>query len=84
MLIHPKHFVRTKVINVAQDDTLTLRTGPGTNFPPVAEIPADGTDIIVFDQDQVWDGDTWWYPIEWQGVRGYVGGNYLPIGHLSP
>jgi hypothetical protein len=77
ILIHPEHSVRAYVIKVKSHDTLILRSGPGTRFEFVKEIPRDGTDLIVFDQDRVWDGDTWWYPIEWQGFRGYVGRSYL-------
>jgi hypothetical protein len=44
----------------------------------VAAIPADATGILAFYKDVVWDGDTWWYPVEWQDLRGYVSGNYLP------
>ena len=49
-----------------------------TRFNVVAAIPADATGILAFYKDIVWDGDTWWYPVEWQDVRGYVSGNYLP------
>jgi hypothetical protein len=77
VLNHPEHFVRTYVIKVKSGDTLILRSGPGTRFEPVKEIPRDGTDLIAFDQDRVWDGDTWWYPIQWQGFRGYVGRSHL-------
>jgi hypothetical protein len=75
---HPERAVPTSVVNVARGDTLKLRSGPGTKFRPITEIPADATDIVAFDKDAVWDGDTWWYPIEWRGFRGYVGGRYLP------
>jgi hypothetical protein len=78
MLSHPDHFVQTGVVNVARDDKLELRTGPGTRFGSVTKIPAGATGILAFDRDAVWDGDTWWYPIEWQGFRDYVGGHYLP------
>ena len=77
ILIHPEHSVRTYVIKVKSGDTLILRSGPGTSFEAVREIPRDGRDLIAFDQDRVWDGDTWWYPIEWQGFRGYVGRSHL-------
>jgi hypothetical protein len=76
-LIHPEHSIRAYVIKVKSGDTLKLRSGPGTRFEAVIEIPRDRTDLIEFDQDPVWDGDTWWYPIEWQGFRGYVGRSYL-------
>jgi hypothetical protein len=30
---------------------------------------------------QIWDGDTWWCPVEWKGLRGYVGRSHsiLPL-----
>jgi hypothetical protein len=77
ILIHPEHSVRTCVIKVKSGDTLILRSGPGSRFEPVREIPRDGTGLIAFDRDRVWDGDTWWYPVEWQGLRGYVGRSFL-------
>jgi hypothetical protein len=80
-LTHPEHFVNTDVVNVQPNDTLKLRAGPGTRFNAVAEIPGDATDILAFDQDQVWDGDTWWCPVEWRGFRGYVGRSHLPTAH---
>lgn len=82
MLIHPEHFVRTRVVNVAPNDTLELRSGPGTGSTPLRKIPYNGRDILAFDKDAVQDldGKTWWYPVEWQGIRGYVGGGYLAHG----
>jgi hypothetical protein len=77
ILVHPEHFVRTYVIKVKSGDTLILRSGPGTRFEPIKEIPRDGTNLIAFDQDRVWDGDTWWYPVEWHGFRGYAGRSFL-------
>jgi putative serine protease PepD len=75
---HPQHFVKTYVVNVDTSDTLKLRGGPGTRFDALAEIGPDAEDIYAFDQDQVWDGDTWWCPVEWHGIRGYVGRSHLP------
>jgi S1-C subfamily serine protease len=77
-LLHPDKFVTTSVVNVAANDTLKLRSGPGTSFRVLAEIPADETNITAFNYDQVWDGDTWWCPVEWRGLRGYVGRSHLP------
>jgi Trypsin-like peptidase domain len=77
MLINPEDFVQTYVINVNRNDTITLRGGPGTSFPSVAGIPPDDTHIIAFDQDKIWDGDTWWYPVVWHGLLGYVGGSHI-------
>ncbi|MBV8213900.1 MAG: hypothetical protein JOZ08_11860 [Verrucomicrobia bacterium] len=78
ILTHPEHLVNTGVVNVNPNDTLKLRRGPGMRFGIVAEIPPNATDISAFDQDQVWDGDTWWCPVEWNGLRGYVSRSYLP------
>jgi restriction system protein len=75
---HLEHFVETHLINVPPNDILNLRSGPGTRFPSIAKLPADASGILVFDQDQVWDGDTWWCPVEWNGLRGYVSRRYLP------
>lgn len=75
---HLEHFVETHLTNVPPNDTLNLRSGPGTKFPSIAKLPADASGILVFDQDQVWDGDTWWCPVEWNGFRGYVSRRYLP------
>ena len=76
-LTHPEHFVTASVVNVARDDTLKLRAGPGTRFAVLVGIPASATDLTAFDQDQVWDGDAWWCPIDWEGYRGYVGRAHL-------
>ncbi len=77
-LLHPDQFVRTRVVNVDANDTLKLRSGPGTSFRVVAEIPAGETNITAFNYDQIWDGDTWWCPVEWRSLRGYVGRSHLP------
>ena len=77
ILNHPEHFVRTCVIKEKSGYTLILRSGPGSRFESIREIPRDGTGLIAFDQDRVWDGDTWWYPIEWQGLRSYIGRSFL-------
>jgi hypothetical protein len=77
ILVHPEHSVRAYVVKVKSYDTLILRSGPGTRFAPVKVIPRDAADLTEFDQDCVWDGDTWWYPIEWRGFRGYVGRSFL-------
>jgi len=81
ILTHPEHSVNAAAVKVKPNDTLKLRAGPGTRFGSVAEIPGESTDISAFDQDQVWDGDTWWCPVEWRGFRGYVGRSHLSTAH---
>jgi Bacterial SH3 domain len=77
-LLHPDQFVKVPVVNVDTNDTLKLRSGPGTSFTIIGAIPANETEITAFSEDQVWDGDTWWCPVEWRGIRGYVGRSHLP------
>jgi hypothetical protein len=77
VLNYPDQHYSSTVRKVAPGDTLKIRAGPGTRFAVVATIPANGSDITVFDKDKVWDGDTWWYPVEWGGQRGYVGGSHI-------
>ena len=77
-LAHPENYVKTGIINVRRNDFLALRSGPGTRFTAVAQIPPTATDILAFDKDQLWDGDTWWCPVAWHGNFGYVGRGYLP------
>jgi hypothetical protein len=76
------HCVNAVAVKVKPNDTLKLRGGPGTRFNAVAEIPANANDISAFDQDQVWDSDTWWWPVEWRGFRGYIGRSYLSTAVL--
>ena len=63
--------------NVDPGDVLKIRSGPGTRFSVVAAIPAGASDISTFEAKQVWDGDTWWVPVQWHGFRGYVGKSHL-------
>ena len=71
-------------IDTAEDHRRSLAhqgtaKGPGTRLNAMTETRADATDIFAFDKDGVWDGDTWWYPVEWHGFRGYVGGSCFPL-----
>jgi hypothetical protein len=63
--------------NVDSGDVLKIRSGPGTRFSALAGIPAGASDINTFEAEQVWDGDTWWVPVQWHGFRGYVGKSHL-------
>lgn len=66
------------VVKAGQNDSLLLRSGPGTRFNVIAEIPADANDISAFEKD----GGSSWTPVEWRGLRGYVGTEFLlPTAH---
>ena len=69
------HYAATK--GVDSGDVLKIRSGPGTRFDALAGIPAGADDIATFEAEQVWDGDTWWVPVQWHGFRGYVGKSHL-------
>jgi hypothetical protein len=77
-LAHPERFIKTHIINLGKNSTLKLRGGPGITYKVLAQIPSDATQVFAFDQDQVWDGNSWWCPIEWKGIRGYISRTYLP------
>ncbi|MBV8101041.1 MAG: restriction endonuclease, partial [Verrucomicrobia bacterium] len=77
-LVHPEHFIVTHIINLAKKGAVKLRGGPGIRCKVLAQIPSDATHIVAFDQDQVWDGNNWWCPVEWKGIRGYISRVYLP------
>jgi restriction system protein len=77
-LNHPDHFVETHIVNVAKGESLKLRGGPGTRFRVLAQIPVNATNVLAFDEDQVWNGDSWWCPVEWNGLKGYISRAYLP------
>jgi hypothetical protein len=81
VLVHPRNVVQSHVISVPRGEWLEMRGGPGTVFIAVAEIPFDAVGVSQFTKDGVWDGDTRWYPVEWHGHRGYVGGGYLQRNH---
>ena len=72
MLIHPEHFVKARVINVAPGDKLELRSGIGRLLTPSQRYRPTARILRVFDHDGNFDGDTWWFPVEWHGFRGYV------------
>jgi hypothetical protein len=73
---------RLGVINVGQDDTLALRSGPGIGFSVIAHIPPGASDLSSSEKDAVRVGDTLWTPVEWHGLRGYVGSQFLlPVPH---
>jgi S1-C subfamily serine protease len=76
-LLHPDRFVRTRVVDVLWNNTLKLRSGPGASFAIIAELPGTEGSITAFGYDEIQAGNTWWCPVEWKGLRGYVEERYL-------
>jgi hypothetical protein len=48
-LLHPDQFVRTRVADVLWNDTLKVRSGPGTSFKIIAELPGTEGNITALD-----------------------------------
>jgi hypothetical protein len=64
------------VAGVASDDVLNVRSGPGVGHDVVGTIPYYGFDVSVHAGGQEVDG-SWWVPVEYQGLAGWVNNNYL-------
>ena len=56
---------------MAVRNAVNLRTGPGTGYEEILEIPA-GAQVNVIDMN-----DSKWYHIEYQGNTGYCSSSYL-------
>jgi len=64
------------VVGVASDDVLNVRSGPGVGHGVVGTIPYYGLDVSVHAGGQEVDG-SWWVPVEYQSVAGWVNNAYL-------
>ena len=72
------------VVNVASDDVLNVRSGPGVDHPIVGTIPYHGLGVRVYTGGQEVTG-SWWVPVEHEGVTGWANSNYLArqVGRAS-
>lgn len=64
------------VVDVASDDLLNVRAQPGVAHAVVGTIPSYGIDVDVHAGGQE-VGDSWWLPVHYQGVSGWVNSRYL-------
>jgi uncharacterized protein YraI len=65
-----------QVVNVAANDTLNVRSGPGADSQVVGTIPPDGTGIQITGPG-VRVQESTWVPINYLGLIGWVNSNYL-------
>ncbi len=65
-----------RVTGVKQDDMLWIRSGPDVSYLRVGAIPPTATEILATGVDINVDG-TYWLPIRYQGVYGWVNRNFL-------
>jgi uncharacterized protein YgiM (DUF1202 family) len=64
------------VVNVASNDVLNVRSGPGVDHPIAGTIPYHGLGVRVYAGGQEVSG-SWWVPVEYEGVTGWANSNYL-------
>ncbi len=65
-----------RVIKVGENDSLTMRLGPGIKYQKVGVIPFDGTEIAITGPETK-IGETTWTPIKHKGINGWVNPAYL-------
>jgi hypothetical protein len=71
-----------RVVNVASDDVLNVRSQPDLEASIVGTIPPDGTDVQLTGKG-VQVGNNFWVPIKYKEITGWVNTNYL-TALLSP
>ena len=65
-----------RVVKVKNNDTLTVRDGPGVKYNKITQIPSNGTYIeVVGYETKV--GKFLWLPIEYEGIKGWVNSYYI-------
>ncbi len=65
-----------KVVNVPANDTLSLRSAPGSQARKLAAIPYNATGVKLLGDSQR-NGRDVWFPVAWNGIRGWVHGSYV-------
>jgi hypothetical protein len=71
-----------RIVNVASDDTLNVRSGPGVNNPVVGEIPPNGTGIEITGEPVVVDPSPW-VPVRYGNLEGWVNLRFLELEATS-
>jgi hypothetical protein len=66
------------VYGVRSDDTLSIRTGPGSKFTKIYNLPYNAVNLKVLDIKM--NGKTTWYMIKYKNITGWVSSKYLKIG----
>lgn len=68
-----------RVINVASDDVLNIRSGPGVSNGIIGTIPYNGTGVVIIGGGTNVMGSLW-VPIQYGGVTGWVNSHFLAEG----
>ncbi len=64
------------VVNVASDDVLNVRSGPGVDHSIAGTIPYHGLGVRIYAGGQE-VSSSWWVPVEYEGVTGWANSSYL-------
>lgn len=70
-------FVKYRVNDVANNDTLAIRLEPNPSTKKVGFIPPDGKDIKVTGMCRLASGSNIWVPIKYQNIKGWVNAIFL-------
>lgn len=65
------------VVNHPLNEKLNVRSGPGTQYDVVAELPPTATGINVSDCQIEANYSMRWCAVQWQGISGWAYGKYL-------
>lgn len=65
-----------KVVNVAAHDVLYIRPAPGNLKSIVGKIPPNTTGLVITGGG-VRAGKSVWYPVKYNGISGWVSGNFI-------
>jgi N-acetylmuramoyl-L-alanine amidase len=68
----PRETPSYRVINVAPDDVLNIRSGPGAHHPKIDSIPPNGRGLRI-----VSGCEGQWCAVDYNGVRGWVNRQFL-------
>ena len=63
------------VDGVANDDTLSVRSGAGVKYNKIYKLPHNAKGLKVLDLKM--NGNTAWYKIKYKNITGWVSGKYL-------
>lgn len=69
------------VVGVEADDTLNIRSGPGTEFDVVAELDPAATGVVATGHNRSLEGSGFWAEVTAQGRTGWANTAYL--AHLG-
>jgi len=73
---YPGAIRRLRVIRVSLGDTLSLRNEPDSQSKKIAKIPYNASDVFLLGTFKQ-NGKDLWFPVAWNGIRGWVNGSYV-------